>query len=204
MNDDELRQAKDVEFYASAVNAWLGTKIEKDKTLITLSSGAIGLLITLISTIGTANPCVLTAFIFAIISFIVSTISIILIFERNAEHLENIIKGRDNPDILLKWLDIIACCSFIAGISLSFVIGVAAGIDKYSQLNRGKDMVKQEQVHVEKSYDGVANLRPASGSQVSGSQSGTQAPAGNNSGGSAGTQSQSPGNTSSANSQKKD
>ena len=40
MNTEEM---KGVELYASTVNAWYLTKLEKDRTLITLSAGAIGL-----------------------------------------------------------------------------------------------------------------------------------------------------------------
>lgn len=202
MNTEELEKMKEVEFYASAVNAWYSTKLETDRTILTLSTGAIGLLTTLIITTGTSSLFVLSIVIFSIICFVICTISIVMILGRNAKHLEDVLAKKNERDSVLGWLDRIASYSFIIGMILAFLVGMSAGIDKYSKLNGAMDMAKQE--ILKKSFDGVANLRPASGSQGSGSQSGTPAPAGNNSGGSAGTQSQSSGNTSSANSQKKD
>ncbi|PKF49010.1 hypothetical protein AT251_22010 [Enterovibrio nigricans] len=46
---------KEVEFYAATVGAWLNTKFELDKSLLTLSTGAIGLLVTLLTTVGASS-----------------------------------------------------------------------------------------------------------------------------------------------------
>jgi hypothetical protein len=44
---------KDLAFYAASVEAWYSTGFERDKSLLTLAGGGIGLLITLLSTVGT-------------------------------------------------------------------------------------------------------------------------------------------------------
>ncbi|WDT74288.1 MAG: hypothetical protein MPW16_13610 [Candidatus Manganitrophus sp.] len=48
-------KAKELAFYEATVNAWITTKFEKDKHLLTLSLAAIGLLITLLTTVGAAT-----------------------------------------------------------------------------------------------------------------------------------------------------
>jgi hypothetical protein len=45
MSDDY--DQKEVEYYAAQVNAWLNTKFEHDKSLLTLSAGGLGLLISI-------------------------------------------------------------------------------------------------------------------------------------------------------------
>jgi hypothetical protein len=43
MTDQEQHDRKDVEHYASSVDAWYNTRLELDKSLLTLSAGGIGL-----------------------------------------------------------------------------------------------------------------------------------------------------------------
>jgi len=45
-------EGKNIAHYAAILNAWIRTKMERDKVLITLSAGGVGLLITLFSTAG--------------------------------------------------------------------------------------------------------------------------------------------------------
>ncbi|WP_420209206.1 hypothetical protein [Candidatus Electronema sp. JC] len=194
MNTEELEKMKEVEFYASTVNAWYLTKLEKDRTLITLSAGAIGLLVTLTATAGTANLFVLMSSMMAIICFIICAISVVIIFNRNADYLEKVKNSTDTEDTVLSYLDKAAYCSFIVGIILSFVVGMSAGIDKYSQLNRRMDMAKSKELPGN-SFNGASRLKPEPNkSKDSGSQGETSGK--KNSGGSTG-------NTSSDNNQEK-
>ncbi len=45
-------EGKNIAHFSVMLSAWVQTKMERDKTLVTLSSAAIGLLITLITTVG--------------------------------------------------------------------------------------------------------------------------------------------------------
>lgn len=49
---DSIEQQKDVAYYSALVSAWIQTKMERDKTLASLSAGGIGLLVTILSTVG--------------------------------------------------------------------------------------------------------------------------------------------------------
>lgn len=45
-------EGKNIAYYSVLVNAWIQTRMERDKTLVTLSAAAVGLLVTLLTTVG--------------------------------------------------------------------------------------------------------------------------------------------------------
>src|SRR5882672_4247530 len=93
MTEPEIHQQKEIEFYAAAVNAWLGTSLEHDRSLITLSAGGIGLLITLLSTVGLHSAESLILYVVALIAFICCLTAVLLVFKRNRAHLQEAIQG---------------------------------------------------------------------------------------------------------------
>lgn len=62
MTPQEIEDLKTVEYYSAAVTAWFNTALEHDKSILTLAAGGIGLLITLLTTVGlsTAEALVTT------------------------------------------------------------------------------------------------------------------------------------------------
>lgn len=80
MTPEEIKNQKEVEFYAASVNAWFNTSLEHDKSLFTLSAGGIGLLLTLLTTVGLSSAESLVLYIGAILSFLSAIIAILLIF----------------------------------------------------------------------------------------------------------------------------
>jgi hypothetical protein len=187
---EKINSEKEIQYYSALVNSWFSTKLEKDKTLITLSAGAIGLLVTLITAVGTSSLFVLFAFVSAILCFIISTISVIIVFDKNAKYLEKLKDNKDANDPLLNHLDRLAFFSFIVGIFLAFIIGLSAGIDQYSKLTGGQKMAEQRGNYSgnslnQRSFNGAGNMSPSStpSSQSGSSQSGN---AGGNIGGNAG------------------
>jgi hypothetical protein len=58
------------EWYAANLAAWFATRLEHDKSLLTLSAGGIGLLITLVSTVGIHSAESLILYILAFIAFV--------------------------------------------------------------------------------------------------------------------------------------
>jgi energy-converting hydrogenase Eha subunit E len=196
----KTEEEKEVQYYSALVNAWFTTKLEKDKTLITLSAGAIGLLVTLITTVGTSNLFVLISFILAILCFITCTISLIYVFDRNAIYLEKLKDNQSVTDQQLKCFDKITFWSFILGIVLAFIIGLSAGIEKYSKSTGGHFMSIQQNKSSgnsggQRSFNGAGNMRPSpsSGTQSGASQSGNN---NSNAGGSTNSQSSSSNSTS--------
>jgi len=120
-----MSDEKEVQFYAAKANAWFNTKLEYDKSILILSAGAIGLLITLLTTVGVKSITLLILFIATLFSFIVCLISILAIFLRNAKYLELLIKGKKTNDTMLGYLDAVTIFSFILGIILATIIGIS-------------------------------------------------------------------------------
>jgi hypothetical protein len=127
---------KEVEYYAAQVNAWFNTKFEHDKSLLTLSAGGVGLLITLLSTTGVRSIESLILYILALLAFIICLGALLWIFKRNAKHLEDIVKGCESSDFLLIILDNIAISSFLIGVLFSSTIGISTAVYSYSEKER--------------------------------------------------------------------
>ncbi len=166
---------KKVQYYGALVQAWLNTKLERDKSILALSTGAIGLLITLLTTVGVSSNVSIILYFLAICCFLVCIIAVLLIFNRNAEHLKQVAKNEAESDPKLKKLDKISFRSFIFGIILSCVIGVSSGFDtlhksreaKMSKEKSTKTLVNDGKGYEKKSFDGISDLEPGTQSPQS-------------------------------------
>ena len=94
MTEDEEKKQKGIEYYSASVGAWYATALEHDKSLLVLSAGGIGLLITLLTTIGVSSVESFILYIFAIISFITCCFSVLTIFRFNKKYIENLLSGK--------------------------------------------------------------------------------------------------------------
>lgn len=131
-----MSDQKEVEYYAAKVNAWFNSRIEYDKSLLTLSAGAIGLLVTLLITVRINSFELLFLFFAAIISFVICIIAVLAIFLRNTKYLEALIAGNRTNDPVLRFLDLLSISSFIIGIALASVIGLLAATTEFLKLRR--------------------------------------------------------------------
>ncbi len=99
MTQEEIENQKRVEYYAASVNAWFNTSLEHDKSLLTLSAGGIGLLLTLLTTVGLSSAEAQVLYIGAIASFVVALIATLVIFRRNRTHIEEILSGKSTSNV---------------------------------------------------------------------------------------------------------
>lgn len=91
-------EGKNIAHYSILLSTWIETKMERDKTLVTLSAAAIGLLVTILTTVGVKSLWEIPLFAFAVTSFLATIWSSITIYQLNSEHLENTIKGSSTRD----------------------------------------------------------------------------------------------------------
>lgn len=158
-----MSDEKEVEFYAAKANAWFNTKLEYDKSLLVLSAGAIGLLITLLTTVGVDSFVLLFIFVASIISFVVCLVAVLAIFWRNAKYLEELIAGKRTTDPVLGFLDSLSIFSFILGVILASIIGLATAtngvIIKEATMSDKKDS-NQNNVSLRESFNGASNIAP--------------------------------------------
>lgn len=165
MSDDNYNE-KNVAFYSATLSAWYTTKFEKDKHLLSLSTAAIGLLVTLATTIGTSAACIAVMYVLALLSFLICVMSVLSIFGRNSKHLEDLVKGTADKDPVLSALDKLASSSFVFGIIFTLLIGLFSGIENYSkeESTMAKDtekMVTTNEGSLKKSVEGAAAMRPS-------------------------------------------
>lgn len=163
-SDQRIYEGKEVAYYSSLVNAWLQMKIEKDKHLLSLSTAGIGLLVTLATAVGVGSIYSASMFLLAVLSFVFCIGIVLYIFEKNAEHLEAVIKSQSSAIQKLNLLDRVANFLFIIGIIFTLLVGVFSVIDGEikgaSSMADVQKIVNQNPAEVKKSVDKVENLAP--------------------------------------------
>jgi len=114
------------------VNASINTQIEREKQLLTLSSSAIALLVTLLRTVGVSNSLQIVFFGVALIAFLVTVILALEILNKNAKYIDQILMGRGTKnkyEFLNRW----ATISFMIGIIMVVIIGMYSAIISLSE-----------------------------------------------------------------------
>ena len=163
MTLEEIENQKRVEYYAASVNAWFNTSLEHDKNLLTLSAGGIGLLLTLLTTVGLSSAETLVLYIGAIVSFVVALVAILVVFRRNRNHIEDILSGKSTSnDPLLTKLDATALWAFGIGVLFTAIIGLAAAVHSYSEKEKimiSETTKKTDTAPLRDSNSGASNLQ---------------------------------------------
>jgi hypothetical protein len=174
----EVDNGKEISYYSAIYNGWLTTRLEHDKSILTLSTSAIGLLITLLITKTSVDKIELILFLTALVAFSISALLALHIFEKNSDLLEAVAKNQSyiSDDKKLKLYDRIKKYCFYIGIILTFVIGLNFGLTKIKEVNMAKEnstINKVIKTDMKKSFQGVQNLKPVSGSKPTGNSSGS-------------------------------
>jgi len=163
-NTDNAKDQKTVQFHAALYNGWIQTRMEKDKSLLTLSGGAIALLITLLSALKTINISQFIIAIVAIACFIISLFCLIAIFQYNAEHLQKVATNKESSNSLLSALDKIVVITFSIGIILSLIFALIFGAQRLYPIQEGENVSNLEKrpgrVDFGKSLDGISEMNP--------------------------------------------
>jgi hypothetical protein len=166
MSPEEIRQEKEVEFYSAGLTAWYNTSLEHDKSVFGLSAGGIGLLITLLTTVGVSSVSLLGVYIVAIVCFLVSLGVVLAIFWRNRVHIERTFSGTaPSSDPWLERLDLTAIFAFGAGVVFAAVVGVSAAVNSLID-KKEKAMASETKTNsstrstVGDSFNKLQNLRP--------------------------------------------
>lgn len=148
----------DEAFVGTLRDAWVETRMEKDKTLLTLATGGIGLIATLVTTVGPANWLELGLYTLAGASFAVAIVTAIRIFDANSRHLEEVLlKRKTDDDPKLLQLDRLLLWSFLGGVVLTGAIALTSG---YSHIRKGQAVAQQK---LNESLSGVGRLQNNAG-----------------------------------------
>jgi hypothetical protein len=175
---------RDLARYSAMVNAWIATRMEKDKTLLLLAAGGSGLLASLMAAVGPSSMCELWLYGAASFFFLVTIGCAIWIFGRNGDHIEHVLNTNDqNDDKLLVKLDAWMLGSFVLGVILTTAVGLTAG---YNRLHKKENSVSEQQNANKmvtptdiRSLTGIARVGQTSGGNANNQGQQTQTGGGN-------------------------
>lgn len=158
---DDLQKEKEVAYYTACVTAWIESRMEYDKTIITLSATGIGLLVTLLSTVGIFGTLHLITISIALFGFLSAILITLYVFIKNSDYLEKLVKDQ-KKNISLKKLDLWKNISFYVAVISIVISGVIFGIN--NQL-KGNNMSEQKKKIVndhtkQRSLEGLEKLKP--------------------------------------------
>ncbi|WP_429118261.1 hypothetical protein [Aeromonas veronii] len=88
------------------------TRLETDKSVLTLATAALGLIVTLLTSSHVKDFCTLIAFVSSALLFVVCVVSVLFIFDFNAKY----IASQGSNDKALKILDFVARFTFSLGV----------------------------------------------------------------------------------------
>jgi len=152
---EELK-GKNVAHYSVMLAAWMQTKMEYDKTLVTLSFGGIALLVTIINLTGPWSVWSILLFIGAFGGFLLTIGCALVIYERNAAHIESEIRG-EHKDFKLKLLDKFLKYSFLCGIVCAIL---AATLSIWSKQMVEPNKKATTAQNLNESFQGIETLKP--------------------------------------------
>lgn len=166
---DNVVKEKDVALYSAMVDAWISSRMEKDRSIFYIASSGIGLLITLgISGV----PVTRWEFVFyvvALLLFLVTILLVLWVFHRNPIYLESVIfpkpkneeakeKDADENDGILGILDIIIPITFC--LAILFSLCIAFNVLNRKSLEKEEYMSQKETRPLRESINGIARLQP--------------------------------------------
>lgn len=188
----EINTDKQTAYFAALVEAWLQTRMEKDKSLLMLAAGGVGVLVTLLTTTGIHSPFVGSLFAGALICFLASILLAISIFGRNAGYIHCLINNKTSNERDLQRRDTWMYWSFVIGVTLTISIGFFSGISKYRKEEASMNERKPATVDRtgvpptdKRSFSGLSELAPTGSSSAGQGQQ----PSGSNQGSSGNNQS---------------
>jgi hypothetical protein len=165
MTPEDIAHQKEVEYYAASVTAWFNTSLEHDKSVLTLAAGGIGLLITLLTTVGLSSAEALILYISAITSFLVALVAVLVVFRRNRSYIEQVLAGNAAMnDPLLAKADATALWSFGLGVVFTAIIGIATAVHSYTSkenvvTSESNKSTQTQSVPLRESFNGASNLQ---------------------------------------------
>ena len=130
MNEENSQAKKKIspEHKNTFLTALFNTQRERDKQLLTLSSSAIVLLVTLLRIVGVSNLLQIIFFSIALIAFLVTVLLVLETLRKNADYINEILENGVPENNKYVCLDQFATKSFSLGIIMVVVIGIYSAI----------------------------------------------------------------------------
>jgi hypothetical protein len=163
-NKSQTDILKEIEFYSAATSAWFATRIEKDKSLLFLSAGAISLIFGFLVSQKFLTEKILLLSEFSLGFFVICLFTVLFVLTYNADYLEFIIKNdsrRTRLEKRLKFLDIMTNYLFTFGVILS-----ATTIAIYCYSQHTSNQFNQSVSLINSGYETNNSISPANPSKL--------------------------------------
>ena len=121
-------EGKNIAQYSVLLSAWIQTRMQRDKTLVTLSSAGVALLVTLLTTVGLSEHWIIYLYGGAFIGFGLTIWFSLQIYQRNSKHIEDSIKGLSKEDPILEKYDKLSMLAFYGGAIFTISIGIISSL----------------------------------------------------------------------------
>ncbi|OOZ44258.1 hypothetical protein [Solemya velum gill symbiont] len=195
-NDKERRErklreleGKNVAHYSVMLSAWIESRMARDKALMTLSAAGVGLIVTILTTVGIKSWIDLALVALSLLGFGSCIWAALRIYQLNTEHIEELIGETQGSEkrVVLEKFDKMSERSFYAGAIFIVLFGISQAsvtmrIEDEKMADQDSRVVKQGEI-LKKSISGIGGLAPKAPEGDSDSSSG-QSPSGSgNSGG---------------------
>lgn len=131
MANPEDEDAKSVAHYQTLLAAWIDVSLERDRTLLTLATAGVGLLVTILTTTGIQSLWMIVLYVGAFAGFLATIIFSFQLYRANANTLKQEITKSDDQRPDLRGLDKRTMRSFVAGVVFSILIGVASATHSF-------------------------------------------------------------------------
>lgn len=157
-------QGKNIAHYSVMLGAFIQTRMEHDKTLVTASLGGLGYLVTTVTFAGVSSLWDIALFGGGFLGFLLTVLYALFIYRRNAELIEHELRGgasiQNKPRPNLKQLDRFILVAFYVALGSAIVVGSKLGWSKYMANDNSPNKTTQTQ-KLQESVQGVERLRPA-------------------------------------------
>lgn len=144
-DDPTLLREKRVAWYSALVSAFVDSSIERDKSLLTLSSGGIAILITIMTTVGLASLRDLILLIVAAVAFLIAIFLLLIIFNMNKKYLIKLANDDKTQKPPLKIFDRIVFACFIIGIVSALLVGISSSINQLQKKTESTTTANKEE-----------------------------------------------------------
>ena len=153
-------EGKNIAHYQTLLSSWIHTRMERDKAVITLSAAAIGLLVTILTAFGITGIWQRLLVILAFIGFVGAIWIGLRIYELNADHLVEALKGGSGKSPKLERFDKWSKRFFCLGLISMILLGLVATFNIEGGVMSDKNKSSSQKQPIKESVNGVQKLSP--------------------------------------------
>lgn len=153
-------EGKNVAYYQTLLSSWIHTRMERDKAVITLSAAAIGLLVTILTAFGINGIWQRILVILAFVGFVGAIWVGLRIYELNADHLVESLKGGSGKSPKLERFDKWSKRFFCIGLISMILLGLVTALSNEGGTMSNKDKNSSQKQPIKESIEGVQKLSP--------------------------------------------